>query len=117
MCPPAATSTALGELGPIVPSGMWWVIHACGLPGVAVSRASLVIVDSTSCLNRGCGVVCGEGARHWWRGRWLWGEGAFRCFGGLASQGVEVVAVATVMFGEVGVVNGAVVPKVGVPLW
>jgi hypothetical protein len=87
-----------------------------GLPGTSVSRACLVVVNSTSCLNRGCGVACGEGAGHWWWGQWLRGEGAFRCFGGLASKGVEAVVVAMVMFGEVGVVNGAVVPKVGMPL-
>jgi hypothetical protein len=32
-------------------------------------------------------------------------------------QGVEVMAVAAIVFREIGVVDGAVVPIVGVPLW
>jgi hypothetical protein len=117
MCPPAATSASFGELGPIVPSGVWWVVRTCSLPGVAVSRAHLVIVDSTPCLNRGRGVVCGEGTRHWWQSWWLWGEGAFCRFSSLAGEGAEVAAVVTVMFREVGVIDRAASPKVGVPLW
>jgi hypothetical protein len=74
------------------------------------------MVDSTSGLNRGHGVVHGEGARHWWWSRWLRGEGAFRHFGSLVGEGTEMVAVVLVMVGEVGVIDRTVVPKVGVPL-
>jgi hypothetical protein len=117
MCPPAAMLMVLGELGPIVLSGTWWVICALGLPGMAVSRACLVVVDSAACLYRGCGVVHGEGTRHWWQGRWLWGEGVFCHFGGLAGEGALATVMVTIAFGHVGVVDGTVVPKVRVPLW
>jgi hypothetical protein len=40
----------------------------------------------------------------------------FHHFGSLVSKGVEVAVVAMVMFREVGVINGAAFPKVGVPL-
>jgi hypothetical protein len=117
MCPPAAMSTSFRKLGPIVPSGTWWVVHACSLPGMVVSEACLVIVNGASCLNRGCSAVCGEGTRHWWRGWWFWGEGVLCFLSSLVCEGAEAAVVATVAFGEVGVVNRAVVPKVRVPLW
>jgi hypothetical protein len=116
MCPPAASSTSFGKLGPIVPSGAWWVVCACSLPGAAIGRAGLVVVNGASSLNRGCGAVLQEGTGQWqWRGRFR-GEGAFCGLSGLAGQGALATAVATVPFGHVGVVNGAVVPVVGVPL-
>jgi hypothetical protein len=58
-----------------------------------------------------------EGAWHWWQSWWFQGEGAFRHFCSLAGEGAVAVAVAMVMFREVGVIDGAVVPIVGVPLW
>jgi hypothetical protein len=116
MCPPAATSVLFGELGPVVPSGAWWVVGACGLPSTMVGRACLVIVNSTACLNRGRGLVCGEGAWHGWQSWWLRDEGSFCCFGGLVGKGVEAAVMASVVVGEVRVVNGAVIPKVGMPL-
>jgi hypothetical protein len=108
---------AFRELGPIVPSGAWWVICACKLPVVAVGRAHLVVVDSAAGLNQQCGVVRREGTWHgWWRRR-LWGEGALGSLSSLAGEGALVVAVASVLFGHIGVIDGTVVPKVGVPLW
>jgi hypothetical protein len=116
MCPPAASSASFGKLGPIVPSGAWRVIGACGLPGAVVGRAHLVVVNSASSLNRGCGAVYREGTRQWqWRG-WLWGEGALHSFSGLAGKGALSAAVATVVFGHVGVIDRVAGPKIGVPL-
>jgi hypothetical protein len=81
MCPPAATSMAFRELGPIVPLGMGWVIYLCSLPGVAVLQAGLVMVHTTTGLDRGCGAVV-KGTRHGqWRGQSR-GEGAFCGFSG-----------------------------------
>jgi hypothetical protein len=117
MCPPAALSASFRELGPVVPSGAWWVIGMSDLPGAAVGGAHLVVVDSTPWLNRGCGAVCREGARHGGQSWGLQGEGSFRHFGSLAGEGVEVAAVTMVVVREVGVVDRAVIPKVGVPLW
>jgi hypothetical protein len=77
------SAASFGELGPIVPSGAQWVVGTCGFPSALVGGAHLVIVNSTPCLNRGRGALCGEGARHWWRSGWLQGEGAFCRFGGL----------------------------------
>jgi hypothetical protein len=116
MCPPAALLALFGKLGPIVPSGVWGVIGACGLPGTAVGRAHLVMVDCASSLDRGRRLGHREGTRQRrWCGR-LWGEGVFHSFSGLVGKGVLVVAVAMVAFRHVGVVDRTVVPKVGVPL-
>jgi hypothetical protein len=62
-----------------------------------------------------------EGTRQWqwqwrWRGR-LRGEGSFGSFRRLAGKGVQAVAMAPVVFGQVWVVDGAAVPVVWVPLW
>jgi hypothetical protein len=116
MCPPAAMSASFGELGPIVPLSAWQVVCMCDLPGTAVGRACLVMVNSTPCLNRGCGAACGEGSRHQWQGWWLWSKGAFCSLHGFVCQGAKVLAVVVVMLREVGVIHGAVVPIVGVPL-
>jgi hypothetical protein len=116
MCPPAAMSMLLRELGPIVPLGVWWVVCAFGHPGVAVLGTDLVVVNCTSCLHRGWEMAWREGAWHWWWGQWLWGEGVFCRFCHLLGEGAEAVVVTAVMFGEVGVVDGAVIPKVRVPL-
>jgi hypothetical protein len=108
---------AFGELGPIVPSGVQWVIRMCELPVAAVGRARLVVVDSTASLNQQCGVVCREGAWHgWWRWQFR-GEGMLGSLSSLVGEGVLVVAVVLVLFGHVGVIDGTVIPKVGVPLW
>jgi hypothetical protein len=116
MCPPAASSALFGKLGPIVPSGVWWVVGTCGLPGTAIGSASLIIVDCTSSLNRGRGVVVQKGTGQWrWRGQ-LWGKSVLGLFSSLVGEGVLVVAVATVTFEHVGVIDRAVVPVVGVPL-
>jgi hypothetical protein len=61
-------------------------------------------------------MVWREGTWHWWRGWWLRGKGAFCRFCSLMGEGAEAVVVAMVVFGEVGVIDGAVIPKVGVPL-
>jgi hypothetical protein len=116
MCPPAASSTSFGELGPIVPTGARWVIGTCELPVTAVGGAHLIMVDCASSLNggRGVGLQEGTGQRRW-HGRFR-GESAFCSFSSLAGQGVLVMAVATVMFRHVWVVNGAAVPVVGVPV-
>jgi hypothetical protein len=117
MHPPAALSVSFGKLGPIVPLSAWWVIGVCGLPGVTVGETRLVVVDSAAGLDRGCGAVHREGSGHWqWCG-WLRGKGALCSFGSLASKGALAAAVVTVMFRHIGVVDRAVVPKVGVPLW
>jgi hypothetical protein len=97
--------------------GAWWVIGACELPVVAVGGARLIVVDSAASLDRECGVVLREGS---WHGRWcgwFWGKGALRSFSSLVGKGALAVAVATVMFRHVGVVDRAVVPEIGVPLW
>jgi hypothetical protein len=116
MCPPAASSALFRKLGPIVPLSAWWVIGVCGLPGMAVGGAHLVIVDSAPSLDRGRGAVHGESTWQWWWGWQLRGEGVLRSFSSLVGKGALAVAVATVMFGHIGVVDGAVVPKMGVPL-
>jgi hypothetical protein len=120
MCPPAASSASFGELGPVVPPSAWRVISSCELPVAAVGRAYLVMIDSASGLNRGRWSWFGESAGQWhrqwqWCG-WLWGEGAFSSFGSLAGQSAQASAVATILVGHVGVVDGAMVPVVGVPL-
>jgi hypothetical protein len=61
--------------------------------------------------------VSREGSRHWW---WHWrfrGKGALGSFSSLSCLGVLAVAMVAVTFGHVGVVDRAVVPEVGVPLW
>jgi hypothetical protein len=117
MCPPAASSASFRKLGPIVPLGAGQVIGACSFPGVVVGRARLIVVDGTSSLDRGSGAAVGEGpGQGWWRWR-LQGEGALRGFHHLAGKGALAAAVATVMVRHVGVVDRAVVPKIGVPLW
>jgi hypothetical protein len=90
------------------------------LPVAAVGRAYLVVINSAAGLDWGRGLWFQEGTgqrqRQWqWRGR-LWGEGVFSGFGSLVGQSALAPAMATVVFGHVGVVDGAVVPVVGVPL-
>jgi hypothetical protein len=123
MCPPAATSASFRELRPIVPSSVWWVVSSCELPTAVVSGTRLVVVDGASCLNGGCGLWFGEGTRQrqwqwqrWWRG-WLRGEGAFSSLSGLAGQHALAMTETTIVFGHVGVIDGAVVPVMGVPQW
>jgi hypothetical protein len=96
--------------------GAWQVVGAGGFPGVTVSGAGLIVVDGTACLDGGWEAMGWKCTRHRWRGWWLWGEGAFCRFSSLAGKSALVAAVATVVFGHVGVVDGAVVPKIGVPL-
>jgi hypothetical protein len=120
MCPPAASLTSFRKLGPIVPSCAGWVIGTCKLPMAAIGGACLVMVNGASSLDRGCRrwLRKGTGQWHWqqqWRGR-LWGEGAFGGFGSLAGQRVLVTAMAMIVLGHVGVINGTVVSIVGVPL-
>jgi hypothetical protein len=79
----------------------------------------LVVVGSASGLDRGCRLWLGECTRQRWQGRWrgrLWGEGMFSGLRCLAGKGMLAVAVASVMFGHVGVVDRAVVPIMRVPL-
>jgi hypothetical protein len=120
MCPPAATSASFRKLGPIVPSRVRWVVGACELPVAVIGRADLVVVNSTSGLDRGRGLRFRESAGQWQRQRqwhgWFWGEGAFSSFCCLAGKGALAVVVTPVTFGHVRVVDGAVVPIVGVPL-
>jgi hypothetical protein len=116
MCPPAALSTLFGKLGPIVPSGVWRVISACGLPGTVVGRTGLVVVNCASSLYRGCGTALREGTRQRrWCGR-PQGEGTFGSFSSLAGQSALTTAMVTIAIGHVGIINGAVVPIMGVPL-
>jgi hypothetical protein len=46
----------------------------------------------------------------------LWGKGAFGSLCGLTGQGAKATAMVAVVVREVGVVDGAVVPIIGVPL-
>jgi hypothetical protein len=46
----------------------------------------------------------------------LWGKGTFSSFSGLSHQGVETAAVVPVFVREVWVIDGAVVPIIGMPL-
>jgi hypothetical protein len=86
------------------------------LPGAVVSRAHLIVVDSAAGLGRGCRVVHGKGTGHWrWCG-WFWGKGALHSFSCLVGKGALAAVVVMVSFGHVGVVDRAVVPKIGVPL-
>jgi hypothetical protein len=120
MCPPAATSVSFRKLGPIVPSHAWQVVGACELPVAVVSRAYLVVVNSAAGLDQGHRLWLWEGTgqqqRQWrWR-RWLRGEGAFSSFSSLVGQSALASVMAMVVLRHVGVVDGAVVPIVGVPL-
>jgi hypothetical protein len=120
MCPPAASSTSFGKLGPIVPLRPRQVVGAYEFLVVVIGRACLVMVDGTAGLDRGRGLWFGESAgqrqrQRRWHG-WLWGEGVFGGFGGLAGQSALATVMAMIALGHVGVVNRAVVPIVGVPL-
>jgi hypothetical protein len=86
----------------------------------AVSGTLLVVIDRAASLDRRQLLQFGEGPGQWqWqrqgRGR-LWGEGAFGSFCRLAGQSALAAVMSSVAVGHVGVVNGAVVPKIGVPL-
>jgi hypothetical protein len=84
---------------------------------MVVSGAHLVIVDSAACLDWGCRVVHREGFwQRWWHW-WFWGEGALCSFSSLVGQGVLAAVVASVTFRHRGVIDRAVVPEVGVPMW
>jgi hypothetical protein len=78
------------------------------------------VIDSAASLDWGHGSWLWEGT---WQGQWQWrwcgrlqGEGAFGSFGSLAGQSALAMAMAVVAFGHVGVVDGAVVAVVGMPL-
>jgi hypothetical protein len=120
MCPPAASSALFGKLGPIVPSSAWWVVSSCELPVAAVGRTCLVIIDCATSLDRGRGLRFRESTGQWqWQWRWrgqLRGEGVFGSFHCLAGKGVLAAAVASVAFGHVRVVDGAVVSVIWMPL-
>jgi hypothetical protein len=117
MCPPAASSATFGKLGPIVPLSAWQVVGMCNLPGTMVGGTHLVVVDSAAGLDWGCGAVHGESSWHWRWHRQLWGKGALCSFSSLVGKGVLAAAVVMVTFRHMGVVDRAVVPKIGVPLW
>jgi hypothetical protein len=120
MCPPAASSSSFGELGPVVPSSARRVIGTCEFPTAAVGGPVLVVINSAAGLDRGRGVRFGEGARQWHgERRWcrrLQGEGALGGFGGLAGQRALATAMTTIAFGHVGIVHRTMVHIVGVPL-
>jgi hypothetical protein len=97
--------------------GAWQVVGMCGLPGMAVGRACLVVVDSASGLDRGRRAGYREGTRQWRWHRRFRGEGVLCGFSSLAGKGVLAAAVATVVFRHIGVIDRAAVPKIGVPLW
>jgi hypothetical protein len=87
---------------------------------MAVGGTLLVVIDCAASLDGGRWLQFGEGTGHWqrqWRGRGrLQGEGAFGSFRHLAGKGALVAAMASVVLGHIGVIDGAVVPKMGVPL-
>jgi hypothetical protein len=118
MCPPAATSALFGELGPIVPSSLRRVVSSCELPTAAIGGTHLVVVDHATSLDgrRRFGEGTRQLRRQWWWCWRLWGEGAFGGFRRLAGEGALTAAMMAVAVRHVGVVDGAVVPKVGVPL-
>jgi hypothetical protein len=60
--------------------------------------------------------VLREGSWQWWWCGRFWGEGALGSFYCLAGKGALAAVMATVVFGHVGVIDRAVVPKIGVPL-
>jgi hypothetical protein len=74
------------------------------------------MVDSTASLDWGCRVVLREGSWQWRWYRRFQGEGALSSFRSLAGKGALVAVVAMVAGGHVGVIDGAVVPKIGMPL-
>jgi hypothetical protein len=120
MCPPAASSTSCGKLGPIVPSSAWRVVSSCKLPVAAVGRPRLVVIDHATSLDGGYGLWLREGPGQWQRQQW-WhgqfrGEGVFSSFRRLAGEGALMAVVASVAVGHVRVVDGAVVPVIWVPL-
>jgi hypothetical protein len=120
MCPPAATSASFRELGPIVPTSARRVVSSCELPTAAVSRTLLVVIDRAASLDGGWRLRFGKSPGQWqWQrqghGR-LQGEGAFGGFRRLAGKGALAAAMVSVAFRHVGVIDGAVVPKIGVPL-
>jgi hypothetical protein len=120
MCPPAATSASFGKLRPIVSSRAWRVVGTCELPVVVVGRAYLVIVNSAAGLDWGQGLWFreGTGQRQWqwrWHG-WFRGKGAFGSLSSLAGQSALAPVMVMIALGHVGIVDGAVVPIVGVPL-
>jgi hypothetical protein len=86
----------------------------------AVSGTRLVVIDSAASLDGGRWLRFrkGPGQLQWqWQGRGrLRGKGAFGSFRRLAGKGALAVAMSSVAFGHVGVVDRAVVPKMGVPL-
>jgi hypothetical protein len=116
MCPPAAASAALRKLRLIVPSHVGWVIGTFSCPCLAVVQPHSVMVDGAARLGQqhGTGV---KGTWYWWQGWGLWGKCAFGRFCSFAGQGTEATAMAAVIVREVGVIDGAVVPIIGVPLW
>jgi hypothetical protein len=87
---------------------------------MAVGRAYLIMVDRTAGLDRGRGSrfreSTGQLRRHWRWCRRLRGEGAFGGFRRLAGKGALAAAMASVMVRHVGVIGGAAVPKMRVPL-
>jgi hypothetical protein len=116
MCPPAASSASFGKLGPIVPSSAWRVVSSCELPVAAVGRTHLVVINCATSLDGGLGLRFRESTgQRQWCGR-LRGEGSFSFFRRLVGKGALAAAVVSVVFGHGGVVDGAVVPIVGVPL-
>jgi hypothetical protein len=85
----------------------------------AVSGTRLVVIDRATDLNRGRRFGEGTGQR-WQQRRWcrqFRGEGTFGGFRHLAGKGALSVAMASVVVRHVWVVDGAVVPVVGMPLW
>jgi hypothetical protein len=121
MCPPAASSSAFGELGPVVPSSARWVVSSRELPPTAVGGTRLVVIDCATDLDGGRRFRECTGQQRWrrrqrWWSRRLWGESALGSFCRLAGKGTQTAAVASVVFGHVGVVDGAAVPIVRVPL-
>jgi hypothetical protein len=89
----------------------------CSLPGVVVGRTRLVIVDSTAGLDWGCRAVHREGSWHWWWRGWLRGKGALCSLSSLVGKGALAAVVVMIVFGHIGIVDWAMVPKIGVPLW
>jgi hypothetical protein len=87
---------------------------------VAVGGTRLVVINCATSLDGGRRLRFGEGTgqlrwQRWWC-RWLRGEGTFGGFHHLVGKGALAVAMASVVVGHVGVVDGAVVPIIGVPL-
>jgi hypothetical protein len=87
---------------------------------VAVSRTLLVVINGTANLDGGRWLRFGKSPRQglWQRRRSgrLWGEGAFGGFGSVVGQHALAATLAAVVLRHIGIVDGAVVPVVGVPL-